>query len=255
MTAPTQPAPPDQGTRPDRPDAMSIATELWAVVIIGQIVAFIGQYPSLRDAWDRQIRTLPADTPREQVDLLTSNGTLIVVLAIFGVALTVVSAGLVLLTRNGYNWARLIVAAMGVFITVNLVFSLFGDVAPRWVMIPMIISGVAGVGASVLLLRRESEQYCRDMAAHRKRPPQPPQYPQHPQYPPHPQYSQHPHHPQQPQHQPGPPTGGPQWSPSPGDHHRATPQSWPYGDGQHSPPEPQSTRPQSNEGNESRGES
>ncbi|MDL9945158.1 hypothetical protein QSJ19_06050 [Gordonia sp. ABSL11-1] len=221
MTAPIHPAPTDPGTRPERPDAISIATELWAVVILGQLVAFIGQYPWLRDAWDRQIRTLPADTPAEQVEMLNSSGTLIVVLAIFGVALTAVSTFLVLMTRSGYNWARIIVAAMGVFITVNVVFTLFGDIEPQWVMIPMIISGVAALGGSVLLLRRESEQYCRDMTAHRRRP----------QYPP-----------------PGAGPGASAWPGGPGHQQGQTP-PWTYGGGQHNPPQhnpPQHNAPQPN---------
>ncbi|AZG47990.1 hypothetical protein [Gordonia insulae] len=241
MTAPIHPAPAEPGTRPARPDAVTIATELWVVVILGQIVAFIGQYPSLRDAWERQVRTLPADTPQQQVDMLNSGGTLIVVLSIFAVALTAISAGLVLLTRNGYNWARIVVAAMGVFIAVNLVFTLFGDVEPRWAMIPMVISGVAAIGASVLLLRRESEKYCREMAEHRRRPPQ---YPT------------------------GPPPGSPPWhngqghngqgQPGPG-YHQSAGQPWTYGDGQNQhpgyPPHGPASPNRPNEGNESRGES
>ncbi|MFW0785998.1 hypothetical protein AAFP35_15910 [Gordonia sp. CPCC 206044] len=232
MSAPIHPAPQpgvqtDRGERPKRPDAISIATELWVVVILGQIVALIGQYPALRDSWDRQVRSLPEDTPREEVDLLTSSGTLITVLALLGLALTAVSVMLVLLTRNGHNWARVIIAAVGVFLAVNLVFTLFGDVSPQWVMIPMVLSGVAAIGSSVLLLRRESEQYCRAMAEHRRRPRFPP----------------------------GPPPGGPFPGPGSGYGPGNAP-NWPYGVGQQSPPGaqgPDRTRP--NEGNESRGES
>ena len=227
MTAPIHPAPTDPGTRPARPDAIAIATELWAVVILGQLVAYIGQYPWLRDAWDRQIRTLPADTPREQVEMLTSSTTLIVVLAIFGIALTAVSTFLVLMTRSGYNWARVIIAAMGVFITVNVLFTLFGHIEPQWVMIPMIISGVAALGASVLLLRRESDQYCREMTAYRRRPSPPPA---------------------------GPPPGGPHWPGGSGYHPGPTAQ-WPYGGGQQNPPQASGDRPPSNEGSDNRGES
>ncbi|MDY6809005.1 MAG: hypothetical protein SW127_08295 [Actinomycetota bacterium] len=226
MTAPHQPASTEPGARPRRPDAVAIATELWVVVILGQLVAFIGQYPSLREAWDRQVNTLPADTPREELDLLNSSATLIAVLALVGLALTVVSAVLVLLTRNGYNWARIVIAAGGVFLAVNLVFMIFGEVDPVWVMVPMVLSGVAAIGASVLLLRRESEQYCRDMSEHRRRPAPPP---------------------------PGPPSGG-------GHGYRQGPAPWTYGGGQHNGGQhgggdPYSSRPHPNEGNRSRGES
>ncbi|MEE3853462.1 hypothetical protein VZC37_24210 [Gordonia sp. LSe1-13] len=226
MTAPLEPASTDPGARPRRPDAVSIATELWVVVILGQLIAFIGQYPSLRETWDQQVGALPADTPQEELDLLTSSVTLIVVLGLLALALTVASGAAVLLTRNGYNWARLVVAAMGVFIAVNLMFSLFGDVQPTWVMVPLVISGVAALGGSVLLLRRESEQYCRDMTAHRRRPSGPP----------------------------NPPQQGPPWGGGNGQQHGPAP--WTYGGGQHSGGhQTHPDRPRSNEGNESRGES
>lgn len=223
MTAPHQPAPTDSGARPARPDSVAIAAELWVVVILGQIIAFIGQYPTLRETWDRQVNTLPADTPREELDVLNSSATLIVVLALFGLALTVVSAGLVWLTRNGYNWARIIIAAAGVFLTVNLVFMMFGDIDPVWVMVPMVLSGVAAIGASVLLLRRESEQYCRDMSEHRRRPTPPPM-------------------------PPGPPSNG-------GQGYQPGSSSWTYGGGQHNGGDSHPDRPHPNEGNRSRGES
>ncbi|MGK2317297.1 hypothetical protein [Gordonia rhizosphera] len=234
MSVPIQPVQQPAGEpggeqRPKRPDAVTIAAELWAAVILGQIIGFIAQYPTMRDTWDRQIASMPADTPKEELDVLTSSALLITVMAVAGVALTVVSVTLVLLTRAGYNWARIVVAAMGVFLAVNAGFMLFGDVSPTWVMIPLVISGVAGIGSSVLLLRRESEQYCRAMTAYRRRPPRPAQ----PAWPP-----------------AGPPNG-PYSGYGPGQ-----PPYWPYGEPQQPPPgPPHVTRPPSNEGNEFRGQS
>lgn len=236
MSAPFDPtAPPvDDGTdRPTRPDALAIATELWIVVILTQIVAFFGQYPTLRKTWDEQVATMPKDTQtqREQVEMMSSGVLLIVVMVVACVILTAISVTAVIFARNGYNPARLILAAMGFFVAFNLLFALFGSMDPAWVMIPMIISGVAAGGASVLLLRREPDEYCRDMAAFRRaarRPAWPVRGVGAP-----------------PQNWPPPSSG---YSPGSGP-------GWPYGDGQQPTPPPPvqpTDDPQRNEGNDSR---
>lgn len=230
------PASPDPGARPKRPDSLSIATELWIVVILGELIAFIGQYPSLRDSWDKQVAALPSNTPKEQLDALNSTAMVVTVVVIAAVALSLISGLVVWLARSGYGWARVLLSAMGIFVAVNLVFALFGHISPTWVMVPMILAGVAGLGATVLLMRPESDKYCRDMAAYRARP----------------------------RHPVGPPTSMP---PNPytfGPGYPQGPTQWPYGGGQQdvSRGQPPAIHPaerpdqqQPNEGNQTRGES
>lgn len=50
-----------------------------------------------------------------------------------------------LLTRAGYNVARVALGGMSVYVTVNMVMAFFADISPGWVMIPIVISGVAGL--------------------------------------------------------------------------------------------------------------
>lgn len=165
---PPQSADPTSGGRPALADSVRIATELWIVVILAQLVGYFAQYPMMRDTWDRQVRDLPANTPREQLDMLSSGWLLTTVLVVVAVVLTALSATVVFFTRRGYNWARLVLGALGVYVFVNLLFAVFGDVSPRWAMIPIVLGGVAAVGATVLLMRRDADTYCREMAEYRK---------------------------------------------------------------------------------------
>ncbi len=84
---------------------------------------------------------------------MTSSGFVIGLLAAMSVFLTVITALIVWFTRKGYNWARIVLGAMGVYIVVNLLFSLFGSTDPAWATVPLVISGVAALGATVLLMR------------------------------------------------------------------------------------------------------
>lgn len=165
------------------------------------------------------------------------------VVVLVAVVLTVLPLVFVWLARRGYNWARVVVAAMGVYVTVDLVSAFFIGRDPIWVMVPTVISGVAAIGATILLMRSESDKYCRAMAAFRKpkpllaTPQQAPYqfpYPQSP-YP----YNNH-------QYPPPPNAGAPgQYSPQPpqsdhtgsdhkGPNHTAGSTAPPYGDGQSS---------------------
>ncbi|WP_431839881.1 hypothetical protein [Gordonia hongkongensis] len=189
MSAPYDPASvPGAPSRPKIPDSVSIAVELWVVVIVGQIVAMFAQTGTFVDMIRDQVSSAPQEgVPPEQIDFMTSSGFVVGVLVVTSLFLTAITALVVWFTRKGYNWARIVLSAMGVYVVVSLLFSLFGgDTSPAWAMVPQVISGVAALGATVLLMRGDSEKYCREMAAARK--PQP----VHPPSPPYP-YGQNPY--------------------------------------------------------------
>lgn len=182
----------DAELHPRIPDSISIAVELWAVVVVGQIVALFAQTGTFVDLVRDQVRDNPPNgVSADQLQFMTSSGFVIGVLVAMSVFLTAITALVVWFTRKGYNWARIVLGAMGVYIVVNLVFSLFGDTDPTWAMVPLVISGVAALGATVLLMRADSEKYCRRMAEERKPRPVPPPAPPYPygQYP----YGQYPY--------------------------------------------------------------
>ncbi len=185
-----------QRERPKLPDSVAIACELWIAVVIARIVTAVAQYPTLRDTMDKRASDLPADTPRAEVDLMTSAGFLIAVTVITAVVLSAISLTFVWFVRKGYNWARVLLGAMGVFVLIDMAFSLIAGVDPWWIGIPLIIGGIAALGATILLLRRESYAYCRAMADYRRPQSSPLAYPMPPGYPP--QYPQVPPYPQTP---------------------------------------------------------
>ncbi|MDL9936105.1 hypothetical protein QSJ18_05075 [Gordonia sp. ABSL1-1] len=166
------PGSPGPSTRPTIPDAISIATELWIAVIVGQIVAFIAQYDSVATSIRDQVRDSAGDLGADQVDLMTSTGFVVGTMVVATVVLSAIPAVFVLLTRAGRNWARIGLAALGVYVAVNALLSLFSDIEPLWAMVPLVISGVAAMAATVILMRPDSAQYCKDMAEFRK--PKPP---------------------------------------------------------------------------------
>ncbi|GAA1479638.1 hypothetical protein GCM10009624_00780 [Gordonia sinesedis] len=166
------------GSRPRMPDSVKIATELWIAVIVAQTVAFFARYPTMRDLWDRQVvREVQAGAPAAQVDMMSSAWILIATMIIIVVIPVAVSVTVVFFTRRGYNWARLVLGAMGIYVFLSLLFGIFGDVEPQWAMIPQVISGVAALGATILLMRRDSDTYCREMAEYRRPKPVTPAYP------------------------------------------------------------------------------
>ncbi|MBD0020667.1 hypothetical protein GII33_18740 [Gordonia pseudamarae] len=175
--------------RPKLADSVSIAVELWVVVIVGQIIAFVGQYQMIRDFVADYVADLPEDTPQSQIDLLSEPSTTVGLMVVVGTVLTVISIGVVLLVRNGYNAARVLLGGMSAYLAVSMVMAFFADMTPGWVMIPVVISGVAALGAAVMLMRGDSYTYCRAMARHRrdKRNPPRPQMPASGGYPPYPQ--------------------------------------------------------------------
>lgn len=181
--------------RPKLVESVSIAVELWVVVIVGQIIAFVGQYPMIRDYFADAVADLPKDTPQDQIDLLSASSTIIGVMVVVGVGITAVCIGVVLLTRSGYNAARIALGGISMYVAVSMVLAFFGDMASGWVMIPTVISGVAALGAAVMMMRGETYTYCREMARYRRDrknpdqrnvPPIQPPVAGYPPYPPHP---------------------------------------------------------------------
>lgn len=185
MSAPFDPmrasSEPDARQRPTIPDSISIAVELWVVVVVGQIVALFAQTGTFVDLVRDQVRDNPQQgLSADQMQFMTSSGFVIGLLAAMSVFLTAITALVVWFTRKGYNWARIVLGAMGVYIVVNLLFLLFGSTDPAWATVPLVISGVAALGATVLLMRGDSEKYCRRMAEERKPRPVPPAAPPYP---------------------------------------------------------------------------
>ena len=173
MTAPFDPAGQSgftttQTSRPARPDSISIASELWIVVILGQVIAFLAQYPTFSDEARRRVAEMGKDAPREQVEVLSSTSLLIATFVVSAVGLALVSGIVVWLTRSGYTWARVVLAGAGFYLTLTMIMALIRPISPTWAMVPLLLSGVAAVGASVLLMRRDADKYCRDMAVFRR---------------------------------------------------------------------------------------
>ncbi|MFT4044993.1 MAG: hypothetical protein QM673_17665 [Gordonia sp. (in: high G+C Gram-positive bacteria)] len=165
--------------RPALVDSVAIATELWIVVIIARAVALFAEYPTLRSMLDERVSQISPDVSASEIDALLSPTVLVTALVITAVVLIAVSIAVAWCARRGYNWARVVLGAMGFYIVVDTVFSLLDSIEPRWVAIPLVIAGVGAFGASVLLLRRDSDTYCREMAEFRKHGPIAPsvQYP------------------------------------------------------------------------------
>ncbi|MBT0565976.1 7TM-DISM domain-containing protein [Williamsia sp. CHRR-6] len=163
-STPSGPPEPER-TKPTLATAMAIATELWLVVILGQAVAYLGQYSTLADSVRRSAREATTQAERD----LGSNTAFIIAIYIAGaLVLTVISLFLVWLARNGYQWARLTLTFISAFLVIQTVFALFDSVGPRWVTVPSVLSGVAALGAAYLLAQKECETYCTEMAAYRQ---------------------------------------------------------------------------------------
>lgn len=158
---------PEFGGKPTLPSPLAIATELWLVVVIGQAVAYAGQYPAASDAVRQVARDRSTGATAEEVRMLTSTGTVVGIYVAAGVVLALISLLVVWLARSGRNWARLVLVFFSAYIVVQTVRGLFADTASSWTTIPAVLSGVAALGAAWLLMQRDSEAYCRAMAAFR----------------------------------------------------------------------------------------
>lgn len=199
VTGPTPPA-----GKPTLASSLAIATELWVVVTVAQIVAVCGQFTQVGD----QIDQVRADMA-EQGQSISSGALIAIVIVTAIVMIGGVCGTLTWLARSGRNWARLGLGFLSFYIVVQAVYAFFVDGSDHWTMVPTVIGGVAALGAGVLLVHRDSDKYCKDMAqwrAEQKRNP-PTFYGQG-------QYPQQPYSPQQPY------PGQPGHYPPPPDHHQ-----------------------------------
>ena len=104
------------------------------VVIVGQIIAFVGQYPMIRDYFADAVADLPKDTPQDQIDLLSASSTIIRVMVVVGVGITAVCIGVVLLTLQRLQRRPYRLGGISMYVAVSMVLAFFGDMASgRWV--------------------------------------------------------------------------------------------------------------------------
>ncbi|OPX16695.1 hypothetical protein [Gordonia sp. i37] len=219
-----------EGAKPKLVESIVIASELWLVVIVAHVVTVIATFGATRDMY-HQVAKQSYTPGSAEYDMITSGGVIVGLVVVTTIIEIGVALALLVLTRKGYNWARFILGAISLYLVISTFFTLFGDVAPRWAMIPNVIGGVAALGAVVLLLRRESDTYCKKMAQYRRAPRMvgapyppvpgfgPPGYPPTPGYPPPPGYPQQGYPPGYPPTQGYPPPGYPtpgQYPPSTG---------------------------------------
>ncbi|GGF22383.1 phage holin family protein [Williamsia phyllosphaerae] len=153
--------------KPTLVNSMAIATELWLVVVLCQIIASIAEYSTVTDSFRDSVRETSGASASE-VDLVTSSGFLVGVFVVATAIIAAVSLLIVWLARTGHNWARLVLSFFSAFLVVQAVLALFGDNGATWATIPTVIGGVAALGAAYLLLQRETETYCKAMATYRK---------------------------------------------------------------------------------------
>ncbi|QRY61769.1 hypothetical protein JVX90_15345 [Gordonia sp. PDNC005] len=172
MTVP--PPVPDTTDAPKRPDSVRLAVELWAVVIVAELITFVAQYSVLRETMQKSIDEMIKDG--QEVPASASAVT-IGAMVILSVILLAVAGVVLKFTWDGRNWARQVLGVFSAFLSVQLVFgviSLFitsdsndGATVPAWAMIFEIIGGVAAIGALVALMHRDTTVFCRDTAAWR----------------------------------------------------------------------------------------
>lgn len=238
---------PESPGKPALASPMAIATELWALIILAQCVVFGGQYQVAFDAADEVSRDMPeGDLP---------DGAIWAVYVIVGLTLAAVFGVLAWLARSGRNWARLLLGFVSFYLVVQTVSAFFIEDADHWTMIPTVIGGVAALGAGVLLMHRDSDKYCKDMAAWRKsqsgKDGQPPWSPGPPsQYPPNPDhpnsYQQYPYQPYPQQQYPQQPYPQQQYYGAPG--HQQGGYQHPAGPDNGTPSEPGTTDPRRSDG-------
>lgn len=151
---------------------MAIATELWLVVIVARVVAEIGQVSAVKAMFADQIANAPKDTPKETLDVwqtMSSTGFVVAMLIVGAVIVGTLTLLLMWFARKGYNIARLLLAGASMYVVVSMIWELLIlGVQPRWVAVPLIVAGVAGGGALVALMRRDTETWCADMALFRR---------------------------------------------------------------------------------------
>ncbi|GGB21514.1 hypothetical protein GCM10011489_07100 [Gordonia jinhuaensis] len=149
--------------RPPLVQHVAMATELWLVVILMQIVAYVGEYSRGRD-----IMRDAANSP-EAADLVNSTAFLVTMWVVVGVIMAGISLTVVWFTRQGYNWARMVLIFFSAYVVVGAVSVWFTSDRTSWTMVPTEIGGVAALGALFLLGQRDSSGYFADMSVWRTR--------------------------------------------------------------------------------------
>lgn len=156
--------------RPERPQDIRTAYELWcAVAVLGVLAAIALALTTLgmREQFDEEIARRMAETGQDgtltdsQIQLAFTIG--IVFVGVLGLA----AAGLVFLLarklRAGRGWARLVLTGATAFVVVSVLSSFAGGgpsgAAPMALEIIMILQAVLAVGATVLAHRREAGAY------------------------------------------------------------------------------------------------
>ena len=64
--------------------------------------------------------------------------------------------------RAGYTWARLILSGLSAYVLVGGVMAFAGERV--WTQAPQIVARVCAAAALLLLMRRDADTYCREMA-------------------------------------------------------------------------------------------
>lgn len=165
--------------RPKRIESMAIAVELWLIVLVARMVAEFGSYPAVKAMMADQVaarKDLPADTAK----LVMSPAVLITSMVVGAVVITAVALAVMWFAREGYNWARLLLAGASLYVVISTIWGVaVVGASPSWIAVPLIVAGVAALGAIFALLRRDTESWCADMALFRSRR-RAPKYPHYP---------------------------------------------------------------------------
>ncbi|MFT4201952.1 hypothetical protein [Gordonia sp. (in: high G+C Gram-positive bacteria)] len=164
MTAPV-PQPPE---KPALASPVAIATELWLVVIAAMAVAQIGSYDKVRDLMVERRDKLPknaSESLRQSADMMTSTGLIIASLVVSVLVGAALALTVMYFLRAGHNWARLLLSGLSAYVVVGAVLAFAGQ--RTWTQVPEIIAAGCAGGALLLLMRRDSDTYCRDMAQYR----------------------------------------------------------------------------------------
>ncbi|GED98992.1 hypothetical protein [Gordonia crocea] len=159
--------------RPALPSPIAIATELWLVVIVAMTVVQVGSYGLVKDAMDKRLAELPKDaneSTREFAEMLTNPALIVTSLIMSVVVGAAIALTALYFVRAGYTWARVLLCGLSAWVLLGAAFAFAGS--RTWTQVPEIIAAGCAGGALILLMRRESDTYCREMtqfraAAHR----------------------------------------------------------------------------------------
>ncbi|HNP57035.1 MAG TPA: hypothetical protein PK331_14055 [Gordonia sp. (in: high G+C Gram-positive bacteria)] len=168
VAQPAGPMPPQPPQRPALISSIAIATELWLVVIVALALTQIGSYPTVRDAMDKRLAELPKDaseTVRRSAEMMTNPGLIVASLVVAVLVGAAIALTAMYFARAGYTWARLILSGLSAYVLVGGVMAFAGERV--WTQAPQIVAGVCAAAALLLLMRRDADTYCREMAQFR----------------------------------------------------------------------------------------